>query len=83
MVDILLSRQVDSLPSGTRIVSGFREDFLRGVGKLGAPLSERASSFQIEADVPLHAWKVLVAAQARTKRGKPRCPQGDSAGLAC
>jgi len=42
--------------------------------ELGAPLSERASSFQVEAGVPSHAWKVLAAAQARTKKGEVTLP---------
>ena len=42
--------------------------------QLGAPLSERASSFQVEASVPSHAWKVLATAQARTKKGETALP---------
>ena len=43
------------------------------VGVLGAPLRKRAS-FQVEADVTLQAWKVLAAAQVRTKRGGTALP---------
>ena len=40
----------------------------------GAPLSERASYFQVEAGVPSHAWKVLAAAQTMTKKEQATLP---------
>ena len=82
--NVLLLGRAGSLSSYARILSGLREDFLRGVGKLTRCTSQR------EGIVSSRGGRAIACKEStccRTgedkKEEKPRCPQKDIAGFAC